>query len=106
MTKSSMSASNDLRERSEEIRTLVESNDIPGAIKRLMDFVRDFSNDNSQLDEITVLSADLRELETVRRREEIDFQTAKKERRKLIFSALGLMRSVIEGLSLEVVSDG
>lgn len=100
-----MSTPNDIKLRSEEIQTLVATNDIKPAIKRLMDFARDFSKDDRHLDEVIVLSAEYHDLETARRRENIDYQTATKEKRKLLFTAFELMRTIIQDLRVEVMAD-
>lgn len=98
-----MIEAHDIEQRSHEIRELIASNDVLGALKKLMDFVRDFSSDRGHLDEATVVSMDFRQIEAARRREELDFEAANSSRKKLVFKILGLMHAVVDDASLETI---
>ena len=93
----------DIEHRCDEIRDLIAGNDVLSALKKLMDFVRDFSNDRGHLDEATVISMDFRQIEAARRREELDFEAANVSRKKLVFKMLGLMHAIVDDVSLETV---
>ena len=74
------------------------------AIGRLMDFVRDFSDDKDELNEVIVISASYRHLEKAERRQLLSFRDAEEERKKLIFQVLELMDSVKATLAREITS--
>lgn len=94
-----MIESSDIVRRSDEIRELIANNEGIEAVKKLMDFVRDFSENRRHLDEVTVISADLRQLESELRRERIKFAAARKIRNSIIFSSLELMSTVVDAAS-------
>jgi len=96
-----MSSSHDVVHRSLEIRALVASNEVPVAIKKAMDFVRDFSNDEHE-DESTVMSMEWRQIEDGYRSEQLDFAQASAARKKLARQLLGLIRAVEDGLREEL----
>jgi hypothetical protein len=96
-----MIAANDVEERSIEIRNLLGSGKIPDALKRLMDFISDFAEDNEYRNEVTVISANFRSVETAERRKQLKFQEAQKERNDLLYQALGLLDQVVDTLVLE-----
>ena len=90
-----MVAANDMRQRREEIWTLFAADNISQAIKRLMDFTRDFSSENSDyVREVIVLSANFTRLEKVERRGTLSFKELEQERTRLLYQALGLMDGV------------
>jgi hypothetical protein len=93
-----MVAPNSYHGRSEEIQLLIAGDMVDQAIARLMDFVRDFSNDKDNLNEVIVISASYRHLEKAERRQILTFRDAEDERRKLIFQILELMDSVKSSL--------
>jgi Effector-associated domain 11 len=84
-----------------EIRKLVATNDVPGAVNRLMDFINEFST-REHLDEVTVLSMRLSSLDEDMRRRMIERQAAQDERARLMLDMLALMRSVEDRLLREV----
>ena len=96
-----MIASNDIEERSTEIRDLLSGGKVPNALKRLMDFVGDFSEDNDYRNEVTVISANFRSVESAERRKQLKFQDAQKERNDLLYQALGLLDQIVDTLCLE-----
>lgn len=97
-----MIESNDVLRRSDQIRELIANNESTEGVKKLMDFVRDFSKDRRHLDEVTVISADLRQIETELRRKLITFAAARKIRNSIIFSSLELMGSVVDAACIEI----
>lgn len=98
-----MIQASDIGARSQEIRDLVAAFQLASAIKRSMDFVRDFS-DRRDLDEITILSMDFRQVEDGMRRGELTFKTGSSERKRLAQQLLKLLRAIEEALSLEIQS--
>ncbi|QYZ66479.1 MAG: hypothetical protein HPY30_11025 [Gammaproteobacteria bacterium (ex Lamellibrachia satsuma)] len=69
---------------------------ISEAIKRLMDFVRDFSRDNADdLNEVIVISASYNRLNKAERRGTTAFDEIEQRRNKLLYQALALMDGVI-----------
>ena len=82
--------------RKQEIRDLVANGEVGEAIRKLMDFVRDFSRNEDHLDEITVVSADHRALEAENRRNPMPYSRLAKERQKIVYKALALMRVVAD----------
>ena len=87
-------AANDVRQRRTEIQLLVAEDSIAEAIKRLMDYVRDFSQEEDPLNEVIVISASYRRLEKAERQGTLEFDTLEQRRNKLLYQALGLMDSV------------
>ncbi|MBA2591885.1 MAG: hypothetical protein M3495_10855 [Pseudomonadota bacterium] len=97
-----MNWSHDVVHRSVEIRALVASNEVPVAIKKAMDFVRDFSKRYEDEVESTVMSMEWRQIEDGYRSEQIDFAQASAARKKLARQLLGLIRAVEDGLREEL----
>lgn len=98
-----MNASHDVEHRSREIRDLLASNDMFSAIKKLMDFARDFSS-RDHLDETTLISMQYRQVEDALRREELRFAAANASRQKLALQMLRLIRVVEDGLKRELAN--
>jgi hypothetical protein len=87
-------AATDIKERRVEIELLIADDNIAEAVKRLMDYVRDFSADNEDLNEVIVISANFKRLEKAERRGMIDFDEVGSRRDKLLYQVFGLMDSV------------
>jgi len=87
-----MIASNDISRRSDEIQILVASNSIPTALKKLMDFVRDFATEF--LNEAIVISANFVKVEGDIRTKAIDYKEYTKGRNELLFQMLTLIDEV------------
>ena len=98
-----MIESNDIDGRCTEIRHLMSSGKVSNSLKRLMDFVSDFSDDKSHRNEVTVISANFRSVEQAERRRSLSFQEAQKERNDLLYQALSLLDEVVETLYPEAV---
>ena len=99
-----MVASNDVAGRSEEIHLLIAADNVGQATKRLMDFVRDFSEDRENLKEVIVISNSYTRLERLERQGLLEFDEAEKHRRKLLFQILGLLESIEQELALQVMA--
>jgi hemerythrin-like domain-containing protein len=93
-----MPASNDIQGRADEVRALVEDDRIEDAVRRLMDFVADFSDSESKRREskreVTVLSADVKRLEKAARQGMITFEDAGRQRRHLLFQMLTMLDDI------------
>ncbi|MBL3589539.1 MAG: hypothetical protein DIZ78_08020 [endosymbiont of Escarpia spicata] len=91
-----MASTNDLSQRHQQIQLLFADDNISEAIKRLMDFVRDFSRDNADdLNEVIVISASYNRLNKAERRGTTGFDEIELRRNKLLYQALALMDGVI-----------
>ncbi len=99
-----MVASNDIAGRSEEIQLLIAADNIGQATKRVMDFVRDFSEDREDLKEVIVISNSYTRLERRERQGVLEFDEAEKHRRKLLFQILGLLEAIEQELALRVMA--
>ncbi len=88
-----MDTSSDLGRRAEEIRTLIASDQLEHAIKRLMDFASDFA-DRERIREVIVLSASYTRIEKLERQEKLNFDEAERHRRKILHQALELLDNV------------
>ena len=97
-----MIESNNVLRRSDHIRELIANNELTEAVKKLMDFVRDFSENRRDLDQVTFISADLRELKSAARRERITFAAERKFRNSIIFKSLELMNTVVDAACMEI----
>ena len=86
-----MIAPNDISNRVYEIHTLVAADNIQGAVKKLMDYVRDFSDDHENLNEVIVISANFARLDKELRRRTIDFDEHSKRRNNLLYQMLALI---------------
>jgi hypothetical protein len=91
-------AATDIKERRVEIELLIADDNIAEAVKRLMDYVRDFSADNEDLNEVIVISANFKRLEKAERRGMIDFDEVGSRRDKLLYQVFGLMDTVTGAL--------
>jgi hypothetical protein len=99
-----MVPANDIAGRSEEIRLLIAEDNVGQATKRVMDFVRDFSEDRESLNEVVVISNSFSRLERKDRQGLLDFDEADKQRRRLLFQILGLVDAVEQALALKVMA--
>ncbi|RDE49236.1 MAG: hypothetical protein DVS81_17785 [Candidatus Accumulibacter meliphilus] len=88
-----MNGASDFAQRSSEVRHLVATADLPSAIRKTMDLVRDFSG-REHLDEVTVVSMTFCEIECGRRRDELNFEAAMQEKKKIARQLLGLVGEV------------
>ncbi len=96
----------DIEKRQEEIRGLLFDDKVSQALHRLMDFVRDFSQGRENLNEVTVISANFRRIDTAERQKRLGFKEAQSERTELLYQALSLMDVIVETLGVEVASNG
>ncbi|MCI5158200.1 MAG: hypothetical protein D3906_07110 [Candidatus Electrothrix sp. AUS1_2] len=91
-----MPATNDIKKRHSELQMLFAEDKIPEAIKRLMDFVRDFSQDDTDtLNEVIVISSNFSRLEKAERRGTLNYDEVDQKRAKLLYQSLELMEAVI-----------
>lgn len=89
-----MIAPNDISKRMDEIQNLIASDNIQGAVKKLMDFVRDFTQDHEYLHEVIVISANIKKLDTELRRRIINSEEHTKKRNELLYQMLELTNAV------------
>lgn len=91
-----MIAPNNLDARAAEIRDFFMEGKIVYALKRLMDFISDFSEERDYRNEVTVISANYNNIEKLERRKQLKFQKAQKERNTLLYQALDLLDMVAD----------
>jgi hypothetical protein len=89
-------APNNLDARAAEIRDFFMEGKIVYALKRLMDFISDFSEERDYRNEVTVISANYNNIEKLERRKQLKFQKAQKERNTLLYQALDLLDMVAD----------
>lgn len=99
-----MTAPNDIGKRTDEIRDLIFNDKVTQAVKRMMDFVRDFSGDKGDLREVIVISASYHRLEKAERRGTLHFEDLEERRTKLLFQALELIDGIVEELSMQIAA--
>jgi len=103
-----MIAQVDIGARAEEIRNFVAGGELGVAIKKGMDFVRDFA-DAADQDECVLLSFDFKLVDGEMRQEKLSTKASLAERRRLAGNLLKLVRKILdekildEALSLETV---
>ena len=99
-----MIAPNDINKRAEEIQDLIASDKIGDAIKLLLGFVRDFSEEKEDVNEVIVISQTYNRLEKLERRRTINFDQASEQRNKLLYQILDIIDSIIQGLSFKLAA--
>ncbi len=99
-----MTEPNKIRERSEEIHLLIASDSIPQAIKLLLDYVRDFSDDKSDVNEVIVISSGYHRLEKAERRGVLAFEEVELKRNQILYQILGLIDSIENGIAFKLAS--
>ncbi len=97
-----MDAPNDISNRKEEIYVLISGDKVGHAVKRIMDFVADFSGDKGSLREVIVISANYNRLEKAERRGTLGFEDLEKRRNQLLYQALELVDGIEEELSMQI----
>jgi len=97
-------APNDINKRAEEIQDLIASDKIGDAIKLLLGFVRDFSEEKEDVNEVIVISQTYNRLEKLERRRTINFDQASEQRNKLLYQILDIIDSIIQGLSFKLAA--
>ncbi|CAK8717016.1 Effector-associated domain-containing protein [Candidatus Electrothrix laxa] len=91
-----MPVTSDIQERHSEVQMLFAEDNLKEAVKRLMDFVRDFGEEDSEhLNEVIVISSNFNRLEKTERRGTLSYDEAAQRRNKLLYQSLGLMKEVI-----------
>ena len=96
-----LDAASDIEQRKEEIYALVANGDGDRALKRIMDFVRDFSDDKRRMLTIVVTIGNYRKLEAEQGR---SLQEVRHERTEILLGALELLEQTTETLTLKVAS--
>ena len=91
-----MTAANDILARADEVRLLVADDRVPDALLRLLDFVRDFSDDRDDVQEAILISANFKRLEKLERRGELEFDDADRHRTKVLRQMLQLVDATAE----------
>jgi len=86
--------------RKSEIRMLIVNADIDKAIKRSMDFVHEFSDDNELLNEVTVLCGGYNRLNKEIRQSLITYDEADTKRNRLLMKILNLIDDVERTFSM------
>ncbi len=81
------------------IQVHIASDEVPEAMKLLLDFVRDFSDDKEDKKEVIVISHSYNRLERQERRGVLNFELADQQRRKLLYQILDFMDDMMDRLS-------
>lgn len=87
-----------IRQRKLDIQSLVGADNIPKAIKRLMDFSTDFSKGRNDLKSIIRISTDLNELDERYAKGSIEKETFEEKRTALAKQILELADSIEEAV--------
>ena len=99
-----MTAPNDITKRADEIKDLIASDKLGEAIKLLLGFTRDFSEDKEDVNEVIVISQTYNHLSKQERRGTLSFEDASEQRRKLLYQILDIIDSIIEFISFKLAS--
>ena len=99
-----MAASNHIKERSEEIQLLIASDSVQQAIKLLLDFIRDFSNEKEDINEVIVISSSYSRLEKAERRGVLPFEQVEMKRNQLLYQVLGLLDDTTNNLAMNIAA--
>ncbi|MEM7101958.1 MAG: hypothetical protein AAF502_02430 [Bacteroidota bacterium] len=91
-----MVAANDILQRRDEIRHFIAINKLEQAIKRLMDFIKDF--DEQYQDDVILISMDYYDWKEEKESGETQRSQIKMEKRRLAARILDTMRFVLEKL--------
>lgn len=89
-----MIASNNIASRAHEIRILIASDDMQNAIKKLLDYIQDFSGISESRNEAIVISSNLNNLKRESRRKTINSEQYAERRNKLLYQMLELVDEV------------
>ena len=81
-------------DRCSEIQLLIAEDNIQRAVRRLMDFVRDFCEDSSLVNDVILISANFKSLERETRLSLIDYNQAQVRKSQLLNSMLELFSNV------------
>lgn len=95
---------NDIGKRYQEIQFLVAEDNVPQAVKRLMDFIRDFSDDTECLNEVIVISSSYHELKKEYRKGVVPFEQYEQRRNRILFWMLGLLDDEQQKLAYKLAS--
>jgi hypothetical protein len=87
---------NDIAARQEEIQDFMSNGDVCVALKRLMDFARDFSEDQEAVHECIVISANYNILDSASRRNIVPTDEVSRQRNVLLYQALGLLDGIVK----------
>ncbi|MBK7873544.1 MAG: hypothetical protein IPJ74_24205 [Saprospiraceae bacterium] len=93
-----MIPANDILARRNEIKDCIAAADMERAVKRLIDFVREFQA--GMEDEVIILSMDYYELSKEERLDIIPYETAKQSKRKIAHRILLTLNSTLSKLEL------
>lgn len=80
---------------------LIAEDNVRHAAKRMLDFVRDFSEDRADLNEIVVITSNYNRLERNERNNLIEFREAGVQRNKILFHMLEFIDALVDRLSLQ-----
>ncbi len=94
-----MPASNDIKARKEEIHDLIADGDIRQGVKRVLDFARNFSDENEHINEAVAISADFNLLRDTERKRTLVFDEFRRQRTMLISQILDFIDRVIEDVA-------
>ena len=89
-----MSHLNTISKRCSEVQNLLAENKISIAAKRLMDFVRDFSNESDHLNEVIAIHATAVRLLGHERKNTLSFNELETNYNRLLFRMLMLMDTI------------
>lgn len=88
-----------------EIHELIALDNIPQATKRLLDFVRDFSEENEQLNEAIIICNNCNRLLKQERRMVLSFEQIELQRNRILFQILNFLDDVHNGIVDELISE-
>ena len=84
----------DIISRKEQIQLLIAADNIPEAVRRSMDYIKDFGNNKNDLMEVIVYSNNFSQLTRMERQGQIDLDDARRRRNQVLFGMLELIEQV------------
>ncbi len=90
-----MISANDILGHRDEVKNHIASSEIEKALKRLIDFIRNYCPNME--DEVILLSMDYYDLEKELRMEIVSYENGKLTRRKIAFRMLNTLKSAMDG---------
>jgi hypothetical protein len=91
-----MPAANDIKARADELQDLIADDRVSDALVRLLDFVRDFSDDREDVQEAVLICSSYKRLEKLERRGELPFEECDRHRTRMLRQMLQLIDATAE----------
>ena len=89
----------DVKRRMDEITNLIAGNEVQTAFAKLQDFAKDFARNPKKFDEAINFCMQIRAIEEAHRQGTLSSLRSIKERSRLVFAALDLMRKIAAELA-------